>query len=302
MSWISRIVAVPDGVGDSGLRRRWIRLMFSVAIGWLAAVSSSSAVCLSTGKSCGVSAPANDRLCCPGMVCGWGNVCQAGCRINGIVYQSGATNPLNACQSCRPSISTTAWTSSASGAACNDGSACTYNDRCANGTCAGSAITCTSGPCITRTCNGTSSCTVTALTGNACNDGDACTYNDQCASGVCGGTSISCATDSCNARACNGTASCTVTPVDCSDDNPCTQDSCDPAGGCVHVAVSCGICGDGFCDGLETALSCCTDCGCPQGACVNNICPCQCVVHGDCLTQTSCSSNVNCNANGFCAP
>ena len=27
--------------------------------------------------------------------------------------------------------------------------------------------------------------------------------------------------------------------VDCNDDNPCTEDSCDPATGCSHTTIDC---------------------------------------------------------------
>jgi hypothetical protein len=117
--------------------------------------------------------------------------------------------------------------------------------------------------------------------GAACDDGDVCTRSESCLSGVCQGGS----------------------PSDCDDLEPCTADSCEPGIGCVHTPVSCNVCGDGFCDGpFEDALTCCTDCGCPQGDCVDNVCPCRCVTPGDCLVQTTCASTVNCNANGFCAP
>lgn len=43
---------------------------------------------------------------------------------------------------------------------------------------------------------------------------------------------------------------------------------------------------------------CCTDSLCTA----INICTCSCVNPGQCLTQTSCPSTVNCNAMGLCAP
>jgi hypothetical protein len=51
-------------------------------------------LCIATGKACGVQGvPDHDRPCCPGLVCGWGNTCFAGCRINGALYLPGAKNP-----------------------------------------------------------------------------------------------------------------------------------------------------------------------------------------------------------------
>src|SRR5205823_14713371 len=58
------------------------------------------------------------------------------------------------------------------GASCNDGNACTYNDTCnGNGVCFGTSITCGSDECNTRTCDGTSSCSVTPNTGAPCGAG-----------------------------------------------------------------------------------------------------------------------------------
>ena len=68
-------------------RARSLLICFGVVIALAVTVSPASAVCQAPGRSCGVNAPSNDRLCCPGMVCGWGNVCRAGCRINGTLYQ-----------------------------------------------------------------------------------------------------------------------------------------------------------------------------------------------------------------------
>ncbi len=48
--------------------------------------------------------------------------------------------------------------------------------------------------------------------GTPCDDGDACTVGDACQAGQCQG----------------GAA------LDCNDDNPCTDDQCDPQSGCVH--------------------------------------------------------------------
>lgn len=69
----------------------------------------AAAVCYATGRSCGVNASFNDRLCCPGTVCGWGGVCQPGCRINGQFYRQGAVNPQDPCQTCDSTVSTTRW-------------------------------------------------------------------------------------------------------------------------------------------------------------------------------------------------
>jgi hypothetical protein len=48
--------------------------------------------------------------------------------------------------------------------------------------------------------------------GTVCNDANACTTNDTCSVGACIGA-----------------------PLDCRDGNPCTNDSCNPATGCVNT-------------------------------------------------------------------
>src|SRR5438552_16008906 len=53
------------------------------------------------------------------------------------------------------------------GSACDDQNACTADDACTNGTCAGNAA---------------------PLDGAACDDQNSCTSNDTCASGTCTGT------------------------------------------------------------------------------------------------------------------
>lgn len=70
----------------------------------------ANAACLATGKRCVVNVNTyDDSLCCFGMVCGWGGVCQAGCRIGGLFYRQNVRNPLNSCQVCIPRKSTTSW-------------------------------------------------------------------------------------------------------------------------------------------------------------------------------------------------
>ena len=81
-----------------------------LVLGLLAAHGTASAVCAPAGKTCGVPAAFNDRLCCPGTLCGWGGVCQPGCRIGGTFYRAGTVNPGDPCQRCEPRVSTTRWT------------------------------------------------------------------------------------------------------------------------------------------------------------------------------------------------
>lgn len=84
------------------------------------------------------------------------------------------------------------------GQPCEDGDACSYDDECdMSGQCVpGARVTCSNdpGPCgALRTCNGTSSCSVTyPSSSTSCDDGDPCTQSDRCNSkGSClAGSSI----------------------------------------------------------------------------------------------------------------
>jgi hypothetical protein len=99
------------------------------------------------------------------------------------------------------------------GTACNDDNACTTLDSCSSGQCVGGLPTdCNDGNlCTDDSCDPIAGCTHTNNTA-PCSDGDACTNGDACVDGTCHGGS----------------------PLDCDDGNPCTVDSCDPSGGCIH--------------------------------------------------------------------
>lgn len=114
-------------------------------------------------------------------------------------------------------------------APCNDGNACTTGDRCFKGTCKGTGeLNCSDGnPCTIDICDPTLGCTTHDPVPNdppvSCNDGNFCTGPDVCVDGECKGSAIA-----------------------CDDYNPCTEDVCDPAVGCVHPAKSVGAaCDDG---------------------------------------------------------
>lgn len=82
-----------------------------------------------------------------------------------------------------------------------------------------------------------------ALCQELCDDGDACTIDD---------------TADCEQNGCPTTHE----PVDCDDSNACTDDTCNPLGGCSNVALVCesgdlctvSACSDGFC--YDTPKSC----------------------------------------------
>ncbi len=113
------------------------------------------------------------------------------------------------------------------------------------------------GACSVQACvAATGKCAaVASFEGGPCSDGDACTAGEKCAAGVCG----------------------TGQGVVCDDNQPCTDDTCDKAKGCVTLANA-GTCTDGNlctagdkCAGgvcLAGAASACDD----QNVCTSDVC------------------------------
>ena len=137
------------------------------------------------------------------------------------------------------------------GFACNDTDACTMGETCQEGQCAGGVdINCNDGnQCTDDLCNPETGCATEPHLGS-CDDGDECTLEDECVDGSCMGGK----------------------QANCNDYNPCTEDSCDPASGCLHQPAD-GACEDGnFC----TTGDHCADGACAPGGVLDckdeNIC------------------------------
>ena len=73
-------------------------------------------------------------------------------------------------------------------------------------------------------------------------------------------------------------------PLDCDDDNSCTQDSCDPTVGCQHAPLSAVACDDGD--------ACTADDACEDGVCAAQG-PVLCFDDNDC-TDDACDATVGC--------
>ncbi|MSQ83364.1 MAG: hypothetical protein EXR77_10840 [Myxococcales bacterium] len=227
---------------------------------------------------------------------------------------------------------------------CNDGNPCTTVDKCVDGTCAGSAPkVCDDGKqCTTDTCDSDDGLCYFKNNSFPCDDGNLCTSGDTCKDSTCkpGAPKACtdanpCTDDKCaattgqcafaaNVATCDDFDSCTVgdacanttckgTPVVCNDNNPCTNEACDPANGsgaCKTLAntVNCDdynkctvgdVCSAGACK-PGTLKSCadntvCTDdsCQASSGICINtqNTKPCD--------DGTKCTNNDVC-ASGLC--
>ena len=220
---------------------RSLGLLLVVFIIGLAAVSSSSAVCGAAGKSCVLNTASNDRLCCPGFLCGYGNVCQRGCRINGTFYPNGTPRPGNPCQICAANASTSSWTPLSAGASCGSQSStsCDRPDTCnASGACevnlepASTECRPSFGVCDPpENCTGSDpACPADVLqSGGVCRaSGGECDVAESCA-----GDSANCPPDGKVAAG----ASCTA------DGSACTDDVCDGnSADCTHPPTPCTFC------------------------------------------------------------
>jgi|GEM_PF-2004257 len=196
---------------------------------------------------------------------------------------------------------------------CDDGQACSANDHCLDGVCVGdSPLSCDDGnPCTTDGCDDLAGC-VHYPNSLPCDDGNACTLRDVCSEGVCrSGPEADCddmnicTDDSCdpasgciyanNQLPCDDGQLCSTndrcvngvcvgeSDKDCDDKNPCTEDSCDDALGCVYAfnRAPCDdqdactlydVCNQGVCAGVEmldcddqnpcTTDKCFSDTGC----------------------------------------
>jgi cysteine-rich repeat protein len=180
------------------------------------------------GKLCN----ADDSVCTKNDACK-GGLCTPGGKISCAddeVCTDDVCDPKNGCSN------------PANSQACDDGNKCTPGDSCKGGICVAGAKTicddksaCTNDKCDSTT--GECKFDGTAFEGSSCDaDGTVCTVGDSCASGKCQA----------------GPA------LKCNDANPCTDDSCNAATGCVKTN-NIAVCDDG--------LACTLGDACKNGAC-----------------------------------
>jgi len=275
--------------------------------------------------------PANAAPCDDGNPCTSDDACADGTCVGGPGPECDDQNPCtdDSCDpegGCRHASNTLP---------CDDGDACTTDEKCTDGTCVGgSGPDCDDqNPCTDDSCDPEGGCRHASNT-LPCDDGDACTTDDKCTDGECVGgpgpdcdDQNSCTDDSCdikggcthvnNSSPCDDGDACTTGDAcadgtcvggpgpDCDDQNPCTDDSCDPEGGCRHAsntlpcddgdACTTGdTCADGTCVGGAGPecddQNACTDDSCdPEGGCrhASNTLPCD---DGDaCTTGDACA-------------
>ena len=247
----------------------------------------------------------NDFPCDDGNDCTTNDHCQAGeCLPEGTLFECDDSNP---CTTDGCDIDTGACTYTPNSQFCDDADPCTEDDQCSGGLClGGSQKNCDDGNvCTQDSCTSQGQC-LNAPTAGACDDGNQCTTGEQCLGGVCQqGTGVKCndanpcTDDSCqpesgcvnapNQANCNDLDACTSGDhceggecvadgtMDCEDLNDCTDDSCDPAFGCLNVpnANPCDdddgctdgdYCAAGFCMSGKPVL--CDD----ENLCTNDYC------------------------------
>ncbi len=212
-----------------------------------------------------VSVPAVGRSCEDGSACTTLDACDAsGACVGGAPL---ACDDGNGCTDDACDAATGCVSVPAVGRSCEDGSACTTLDACdASGACVGGApLACDDGNgCTDDACDAATGCVSVPAVGRSCEDGttlDACDASGACVGGaplVCDDGN-GCTDDACAAatgcvsvpavgRSCEDGSACTTldacdasgacvggAPLVCDDGIECTEDACDPTGGCTHV-------------------------------------------------------------------
>ncbi|MBI5608256.1 MAG: hypothetical protein HY902_05195 [Deltaproteobacteria bacterium] len=287
--------------------------------------------------ACAEAPMADGSVCSDGNACTTGDACASGACVAGSPVNC---SDGNACtdNGCDPTNGTCVTTPN--NLPCDDGNACTAQDVCKSGVCAGApTAACNDGnPCTNDACDPASGCTATDNSA-PCGDGDKCLEAAACAGGSCVGKPVACDDENpCTKDACNPSLGCVFSaiggvPCDdgnacsagdlcnnglcaagsavlCSDNQPCTDDSCDKATGCQHLPNT-AACDDGS---ACTAGDVCQAGACMAGApvacddgnpCTDDACnPASGCSHAPntlpCTTGNACDSGA-CSA-GTCKP
>ncbi len=276
------------------------------------------------------SAAAVDGISCEdGKACTQGDACLSGKCAAGKVPQCDDGNPCTD-EACDPQTGKCV-AKNADGKGCSDGNNCTANDTCQSGSCVSGTVVCacqSNADCTSKEdgdlCNGTLYCELTTHTCEinkktvvVCDtSADTACLNWSCtpSKGKCepknkpdltecdADSSICTKGDACLAGLCAPGAL-----VGCDDGNPCTNDTCDPVGGCTHTNnnVTCNdnsactqtdVCSGGSCVGTlpkncDDANACTADsCEASTGNCL-----------GDFLTGPGCDDGNPCTLTDTCA-
>ena len=236
----------------------------------------------------------------PGSACMGSAECLSGYCVDGVC----CTTPCNGvCESCaqggdgicRPAANQTP---------CPDNDLCNGTEVCLNGQCvAGEPLNCSNtNSCTINSCDPATGCVHDpVIDGTSCSNGNPCDGEETCLRGNCAvGEPMDCDDHNlCTADSCDpslgcrhevlqdgtgcgggpcgpGTCSageCVLSdPAMCDDDDPCTQDWCEPESGCQHETYpdgwecgECKMCLSSVCIQLEDCIEVGGDCGCGGG-------------------------------------
>jgi hypothetical protein len=197
----------------------------------------------------------------------------------------------DAMQDCLYNIASTQWIDNGNTrnkqdeTACDDGNACTTSDNCQSGSCVGGpAPNCDdNNVCTDDSCNTSSGCVYTNNDANSCSNNDVCDGLETCQSGTC-------------------------TPgiqLNCNDNIPCTDDTCDPLTGCANTPTSsCQCQAAADCPVVDCQIANCIGYACSY---TNQQDGTACNDNNACTTSDTCSSGScvggpapNCDDNNVC--
>lgn len=236
-----------------------------------------------TGYASGAADPANACQSCQpalstsswsdvpdGTACGSGGICHqggctSGCEIGGVYYATNAPDPNNACETCQPSASTSAFTSVGDGVSCGNGQVCAAGQcgsQCdINGTVYTTGTVDPNNAC--ETCQpGTSTNAWTALAiGSACGaagSGQVCNGNVACVTGCFIGGTLYTSGQANSANACqecvpttSTTAFTDISGTACGSGNVCNAGVC---------SAGCYIAGTYYASGAIDSANACNEC------------------------------------------
>ena len=152
------------------------------------------------------------------------------CLIDNACYANNRSiRPI--CQRCSVAGSTSAWSPVSNGLQCDDSEQCTYNDKCQDGVCSGTAYSCEDGlECTDNVCNGNGNC------GGSVQPGWCVIWN-TCVPSETGNPMNSC--QKCDPAAAVLGWSPANQGQPCNDNNPATTDDVCIDGNCIGQGVSC---------------------------------------------------------------
>jgi hypothetical protein len=136
--------------------------------------------------------------------------CASGFCVDGVCCENACSQK---CQACNLSGYAGSCRMVSNGTDCSDSNVCNGRETCQSGECqAGTPLTCDEpGPCLSAGCDPAAGCFSELMADGApCPDSVLCDGTEVCLGGIC----------------------IEGAPLDCEDQNPCTQNFCDPLAGC----------------------------------------------------------------------